>query len=342
MVILNCQGAARPWRSASSAGSARRQMEAAGSVEETLFDLERSESEYQQRKRVLRKQATGGRALLVAALLLFSACNWKADGPARLKSLYPQEDLTSNAEPEDIIVPLDRPDTPYEPGTDIQLNNLWGYYVVKMSLPATMDLFPGIGEPYPLLLTNLFVAFWSDDGLDWSYCQQFANLDAGGLGETEMLPETNAALGQVPIYLETAEGIGIEQQTLAWTWGIQGMDDPVKDPLPTSGDDPLVWDQDDDGNPGVTIKVLQPAGFRYMVRRAVWHLEPAAITEDGDRLEGKVKFQVHEGAVGYDGPSSLKTIIPVVSDPSGGSYTMVRTNEYYSCEQLLAEYPGIF
>ena len=34
---------------------------AAGSVEETFFDLERSDSEYQQRKQVLRKQATKGR-----------------------------------------------------------------------------------------------------------------------------------------------------------------------------------------------------------------------------------------------------------------------------------------
>ena len=315
---------------------------AGGSVEETLFDLERSGSEYQQRKRVLRKQATRGRALLLAGALLVFSCSWKADGPARLKSLYPQEDLTSAAPPEDVVAPLDLPDTPYQPGPDIQLNKLWGYYVVKMNLPATMDLFPGIGEPYPLLLTNLFVAAWSDDGLDWTYCQQIAFLDAGGLGETEMLPETNAALGKVPIYLETAEGIGIEQQTVAWTWGIQGMDDPINDPLPTSADDPMVWDQDDDDNPGVTIKVLQPGGFRYMVRRAVWELEPASINQGTDRLEGKVKFQVHEGAVGYDGPSSLKTIIPVVSDPSGGTYTMVRTNEYYSCAQLLAEYPGIF
>ena len=41
--------------------SASKRPEAGGSVEETLFDLERSGSEYQQRKRVLRKQATRGR-----------------------------------------------------------------------------------------------------------------------------------------------------------------------------------------------------------------------------------------------------------------------------------------
>ena len=281
------------------------------------------------------------RALLITSLL-FAACNWTADGPARLKALYPQEDLTTGVVPEDVTVPLDLPDSTFEPGTDIQLTNLWGYYVVKMGLPATMDLFPGIGEPYPLLLTNLFVASWSDDGLEWKYCQQFADLDAGGLGETEMLPAANAAIGEVPIYLESAEGIGILKQTIAWTWGIQGMEDPTSDPLPIEADDPLVWDQDDDGNPGLTIKVLQPPGFRYMVRRAVWHFEPAAVGTGADRLEGKVKFQVDEGAVGYEGPSSLKTVIPVVSDPGGGTYTMVRTGEYYSCKQLLEEYPDIF
>ena len=40
---------------------ASKRPKAVGSVEGTLFDLERSDSEYQQRKRVPRKQATKGR-----------------------------------------------------------------------------------------------------------------------------------------------------------------------------------------------------------------------------------------------------------------------------------------
>jgi hypothetical protein len=120
------------------------------------------------------------------------------------------------------------------------------------------------------------------------------------------------------------------------------MADPLTDPLPTEPDDPRVWDQDEDGHPGVTIKVLQPPGYRYMVRRAVWTIKPATITPGASRIEGTLDFTIDEGAVGHDGPNSLATIIPIVPDADGGTYTLVRTTEYYSCQQLLAEYPGIF
>jgi hypothetical protein len=279
--------------------------------------------------------------LTIASLLLLGGCNWKADGPERLQRLYPQDDLVSKPPPLDVPPALDLPDTPYEPGQDIQLNKLWGYYVVEMKLPATMEFFPG-NPPYALSLTNLFVASWSDDGLEWEYCTQRAKIDAGGLGDTEMLPATDAAIGAAMITLDTQEGIGITDQKIAWTWGLQNMADPLTDPLPTEPDDPRVWDQDEDGHPGVTIKVLQPPGYRYMVRRAVWTIKPATITPGASRIEGTLDFTIDEGAVGHDGPNSLATIIPIVPDADGGTYTLVRTTEYYSCQQLLAEYPGIF
>ncbi len=281
-----------------------------------------------------------GLAVLSLIVLLGTACDWRSDGAARLREKYPEPDLTEG--PADVgVEDIDR--TPYEvvPSGDLLAEELVGSWVVEMKLPATMELFAGF-DPYPLLLTNLFIATWTEEGLVWTYCHQIAKLDAGGLGETEMLPNTDAAIGSVPIEIATADGVGIAEQQVAWTWGITGMKNPLKDPLPTSADDPLVWDQDKDEKPGVTIKVLQPEGFRYMVRRAVWKIHPPAVLADGQRLEGTLDFTVDEGAVGYEGPSSLKTIVPIVPDPGGGAYVMVRTESAYSCADLLAEYPGIF
>jgi len=288
-----------------------------------------------------------GLVLLVAATFaLATACNWKADGPARIEHLYPTPgvDIVVHDIAAEIVPTPDLSGSDLDGSSsvaDIQLNNFWGNYVVEMKLPATMELFPGY-PPYALLLTNLFVASWSDDGLDWIYCTQNAALDADGLGATEMLPGTDNALGKIPFVLDTQEGIGIAKQSVAWTWGIKDMDDPFNDPLPTEPDDLMVWDQDEDSNPGVTIKVLQPSGFRYMVRRSVWNLETPEVMAAGQRLEGSLDFSVDEGAIGYDGPKTLGTIVPIVPDPGGGTYTMVRTDKYYSCEQLLAEYPDIF
>ena len=151
-----------------------------------------------------------------------------------------------------------------------------------------------------------------------------------------MIPATEDAIAQRPIVLETGDGTGILPQTVAWTWGIQGMEDPASDPLPTSADDPLVWDQDEDGNPGISIEVLQPEGYRYMVRRSIWNLGAPTISSDGTQLTGNFPFQVHEGAVGYDGPNSLKTLIPIVPAEEGGSFVMTRTNEMLSCSEALS------
>jgi hypothetical protein len=285
------------------------------------------------------------RVLLVATtVMIVSACSWKADGPARIERLYPTTavdiaDVTSEVSvAPDLIVGTNETSGNI---ADVHVSDFWGSYVVEMKLPATMELVPGF-PPYALLLTNLFVASWSDDGLEWTYCTQVAFLDADGTGATEMLPETDAALGETPLYLSTADGLGIEEQSIAWTWGIQGMEDPFNDSLPSDPEDPLVWDQDEDGNPGVTVEVLIPKGFRHMVRRAVWNIHPPEIISGGQRFEGSTGFKVDENALGYDGDPLLLTLVDIVPDPNGGTYTMVRTDEYYSCEQLLAEYPGIF
>ena len=58
--------------------------------------------------------------------------------------------------------------------------------------------------------------------------------------------------------------------------GVDGahLDDPLNDPVPTDVDDPRLFDQDNDGNIGITVKVAKPAqGELYMVRRTITNLE---------------------------------------------------------------------
>lgn len=271
--------------------------------------------------------------LLVALLLPLHAC-WTADGAARLDELYPEKDEQTAVEPADVMDTLEELASQEDVASlqEVSLEAQYGTWAVRMKLPATMEIFQGF-TPYNLLLTNLFLADWSEDGLVWTFCHQTADLDADGLGATEMIPETEAAIGEVPVLIETENGAGIPSQRVVWTWGVKDLEDPATDALPTTGDDPKVWDQDDDGNPGVTIHVLSPEGYRFMVRRAIWDLNPPSMTQ-GDGFAGTLAFQVHEGAVGYDGPSTLKTLIPVVPDASGGTYEMVRVESTLTCEEL--------
>ncbi len=277
-------------------------------------------------------------AMFVIVASIFAGCGWKSDGMERIRGLYDtpsQEDDTNAPDVDEDVYDGFVDLTVTEAGGDVQENDFWGYYTMKMTLSGTMELFPGF-DPYDLLLTNYFVASWSDDGLELTFCHQTAELDADGLGATVMIPETEAAIGQSMIVLETGDGTGILPQTVAWTWGIQGMTDPTSDPLPTTSDDPLVWDQDEDGHPGISIEVLQPEGYRYMVRRSVWYLTAPTVSQDGRQLSDTFSFKVHEGAVGYDGPNALKTLIPIVPNENGGEYVMKRTDEYLSCADALS------
>jgi hypothetical protein len=277
---------------------------------------------------------------ILSILLVATSCDWKSDGAGRMAELYPEPSVdvqTEDTPPEsDTIVTID-----IGGGSDISLADLDGAWAMEMKLPGTMELFPGF-PPYALKLTNRFVVEISADKASLTFCHQIAFLDADGTGATEMIPDTEDAIGKESIILMLAEGIGITAQKVVWTWGLKEMANPETDPLPENPEDPIVWDQDDDDHPGVSINVSNPTGIRYMVRRGIWNLQPPAINQVGDHMTGTLTFQVHEGAVGYDGPKTLKTIIPIVSDPGGGTYQLVRNDGSITCQQLRQDNPGVF
>jgi hypothetical protein len=271
---------------------------------------------------------------LAALALLCTSCDWKSDGQARLKELFPVQEIVENE--------LYIPDVHLEEVTEEGLSGRW---IMEMRLPGSMDI---LGLDAALLLTNLFIADIALGGEEVSltFCHQIAQLDAGGLGESEMPAETAAGIGKTPISLPLDGTTGVAAGKLAWTWGLKEMESPLTGAIPDRADSPLVWDQDEDGNPGVTLHVLQPAGDRYMVRRAVWTFSAADVTDDGNWMEGTLEFTIDEAAVGYDGPSTLKTIIPVDPSPDGGGFRLRRVggagSTEYDCAKLKQEYLGVF
>jgi len=267
-------------------------------------------------------------------VLLVTSCNWHSDGEARLKELFPEKEV--------VVEEFDIPDVQL---AEVDEEGLAGRWIMEMRLPGSMNI---LGMDAALLLTNLFVVDIDPDGGEaaLTFCHQVALLDAGGLGESEMPDSTAAWIGKTSVLLPLDGQAGIAGAKTAWTWGIQNMDDPLKDTIPIEAQDDRVWDQDDDGNPGVTLHVVQPEGDRYMVRRAVWDMSAAPLSPDGNWMEGSLTFTVDEGAIGYDGPSSLATIIPIDPSPDGGIYRLRLVGPAgstdYDCAQLKQEYLGVF
>ena len=283
--------------------------------------------------------------LLFAAFLALifgpTGCDWSKDGMARLDDLYPYpaEDALELS-PEDMVPEPDVVASPEAQG-DVGPVAVVGHWVMRMSLEATMDILGG----RDLTITNLFLVEIpaGENRMVLTYCDQLTWLDAGGLGETKMPPQTNQALAAIPIELVVDESGVVPAQKSAWTWGIKGMEDPLTDNLPENAEDPLVWDQDDDDHPGVTVQVFEPNGDRYMARRSRWDMKAGLPSADGNWLSGGLDFAIDHVALGAT-KEILMNVGAIAQNSDRKSLFVLRRVEQgeYDCGELVEEYASIF
>ena len=278
--------------------------------------------------------------LALALSLLVAACaDWGVDGMNRLEAQYPSGGGTDTLDSasEDVA------------GVDIGEvtgEGTGGTWLMRMQLTAGMKVF---ADPSDMVLTNLFLVTIPEDGVvaALTFCDQLTEVNLPeGMGETEQPAATRAAIGAIPIEVDLdAEGVP-EAQEIAWTWGIKDMEDPFEDKIPEGPDDPQVWDQDDDGHPGVTVHVFSPEGDRYMVRRAIWSFDAGAMSEDESWLYGAMTFTIDEGAVGASS-AILETVSEIVPSAENNIWHMrkvagIGEDLEWDCARLIDEYEGVF
>ncbi len=121
-------------------------------------------------------------------------------------------------------------------------------------------------------------------------------------------------------------------------------DDPTDvSELPASADDERVYDQDGDGNPGVTM-VLSGLmdGQVYAVQ---WNrIAPAGATVAEDRIEGLLDFDLAEHVIGSD-PALIAQLTPEAfpdPEPCWSTFRMVRVPDEADCAWLEAELVTLF
>jgi hypothetical protein len=105
--------------------------------------------------------------------------------------------------------------------------------------------------------------------------------------------------------------------------------------LPTTVDDPSVYDWDDDGNPGATLKLsvpLLPDGELYVVQRGHSVLN-GRITEPG-KIEGSIEVQSFEHRVLGARPGFLNKSPDIRADPQESRFSMIQVAAGSTCESL--------
>ena len=115
--------------------------------------------------------------------------------------------------------------------------------------------------------------------------------------------------------------------------------EPTSERLPTSADDPRVVDADEDGHPGLTVKIRGMVdGKIYVVQRG-WDAYAGAV-QNGDRIQGDVRWSTEQTVVGSNN-IFLRSQPPTEphENPERSFFEMVRLDDAPSCEDVTS---GLF
>jgi hypothetical protein len=103
------------------------------------------------------------------------------------------------------------------------------------------------------------------------------------------------------------------------TWGL-ALDDPWNDPVPTDKDDPHVIDQDEDGNPGVTLILGDDVCDMYLVQRTVCLYEGTFTSQA--RLKGTFQADLQQKVLDGTQPLCLSENETTDNQPRNRLYLM--------------------
>lgn len=170
-----------------------------------------------------------------------------------------------------------------------------------------------------------------------SYCLTFVD-DGTPLVTTEIPIAFMASLRPLPrtaTLREQGGEIALVQQPYLEVRGAV-LENAEADALPTSPDDPRVFDQDGDGYPGMTVlvKILGILeGKTYVVQRVRYTLSGRVVAPD--RIEGNIEWSDEQTVL--EATNSLLKIDTIgypVPDPTKNIFVMIRMQESRTCEWL--------
>lgn len=128
------------------------------------------------------------------------------------------------------------------------------------------------------------------------------------------------------------------------TYEIRGvrLKDAAHETLPTSQDDPRVHDQDQDGMPGMTVRVTGLVDGEVWVVQRDSH-EVDGVVTSADRIDGTIRWTKEQSVLGADNPL-LTEALPSVPDPepSRSSMETVRVTDDFGCAELIEQESALF
>lgn len=126
-------------------------------------------------------------------------------------------------------------------------------------------------------------------------------------------------------------------------WNVHGvrLDAPRRDTLPEDPDDPRVFDQDQNGNPGFTLHIDGAMGGDMHLVQRIWDRYTGTLNGSHDSIEGSVEWD-SEQSVLEASRRHLRT--SPTNDPvlDESTFQMIRLDDRISCEELVRRAPSLF
>lgn len=113
------------------------------------------------------------------------------------------------------------------------------------------------------------------------------------------------------------------------------LEDEWRDPLPKTPEDDTAFDEDRDGKPGVTIRIVGPVDGDVYVAQRTWNEMTGSVSGDGTRIRGLVKWVTEQEVL--DGSSMFLRSNPASKphpDTHRSHFEMVRVVDATSCPQI--------
>lgn len=239
----------------------------------------------------------------------------------------------------------DEPDVTVEPDVndepvEVDINGIWA---AKMVTSGVAEV-PVVGESQSDTVSILRMDI-SSDGQNLTVLTETCDVTIEGeaAGVSPVIPD--ALVNSLPITERGGTFVdgNLVLPTIYEVRGAQNFDDLRNDPLPEDAEDPRVYDQDGDGNPGITVSVEGfISGDIYLVQRSSNALVGSQ-TDDG-RVEGRVTWSDEQSVLGASN-ELLVTLQPQAepnSDPDASYFEMVSVESTVDCATIASQEGSLF
>ena len=248
----------------------------------------------------------------------------------------------------DLATPADQ-STPPPPNPDAITtafdDQFIGYWGIKAKVDSiqTLPIFGDKGSTNTILSVGEF----RRDGMgklvmDQKECQVTVKSEVAFImtDVPDKIADTTPMLtGAVQVY-GTAASVGFNRADVAIGIGCN-LVEPFNDPLPTDKTDPLVFDQDSDTKPGVTVNPQTPInGSVYVVQRRKYSYDNG-VQVNQNRLTGSIVDRSSQYILDAT-DNALKAQVPTKPVDATSVFEMIRLSSQYTCTRLKQEAATLF